>query len=289
MFSKLGQMISDLFTKKKLGRDILEGLEETLILSDISAGVAAKISALVSKKRFDKDVDEKTVKTYLAEVIAELLSGSEKEILLNKKPFVFLMSGVNGAGKTTSIAKLAALYQKMGKKVLIAAGDTFRAAAVEQLEIWAGRANVDFISAPIGSDPASLAYDALKKAMAENYDVLFIDTAGRLQNKEGLMAELSKIHRTLKKLDETAPHESVMVLDATSGQNALSQLEHFLNTAGITSLIITKLDGSSKGGVLISLFDKFKIPISFIGTGEKITDIAPFSAKSFACDIVDLG
>lgn len=288
MFGKLGQAISDLFNKKKLSESLSIELEEILISSDISPTTSHKICDEFSKNRFDKDTTLEQLKKSLASNLLENLEGSEQKFELIHKPFVFLMSGVNGSGKTTTIAKLAYKYKKMGKKILIAAADTFRAAAVEQLSFWAGKVGADFISATQNTDPSSLAFDALKKAQVEKYDILFIDTAGRLQNKESLMAELSKLTRTLKKLDATAPHASVMVLDATTGQNALSQLTHFKDAAQINSLILTKLDGSSKGGIVISLFSQYKIPLSFIGNGEGLENLVEFNAKNFIEALLDI-
>jgi len=289
MFGKLGQAIVNLFTQKKLDEQTLQELEETLISCDISVLTSQKIIQKLGQKKLNKDIEVEDIKKELASEIMNILQNSQTQIDVTKHtPFVFLMSGVNGAGKTTTIAKLAYKYKKMGKKILIAGADTFRAAAVEQLKFWADKVGVDFMSKDQNADPSSVAFEALKKAQTENYDVLFIDTAGRLQNKENLMAELGKMLRTLQKLDATAPHASIMVLDATTGQNAVSQLEHFSEAAKINSLIITKLDGSSKAGVVISLFDKFHIPVSFIGSGEGLENLEDFEPQNFTQALLDI-
>lgn len=281
--SRMSDSVSTLFNKRKLDAEALEELEDLLISSDLGTGPAMRVTEMLAKDKFDKQVTGMEIKIALADVIAETLKPLEKKLELGTgTPQILLFVGVNGSGKTTTLGKIAARYTKQGKKVLLAAGDTFRAAAVEQLKVWGERANAPVVSAPLGSDAAGLVYDAIARAKAENYDVLMIDTAGRLQNRTELMDELSKVVRVIKKQDETAPHHSILVLDATVGQNALSQTEAFQATAGITGLIMTKLDGTAKGGVLVALADKFKLPIHSIGIGERIEDLENFSADVFA-------
>lgn len=290
--SKLAEGVASVFTKAKLDNDTLDELEELLITSDIGAPAAARIRAGISKDRFGKDISADEIKQALATEITTILAPFET----NDSPFertgdaprVILFVGVNGSGKTTTIGKIAHNLAAGGHKVILAAGDTFRAAAVEQLKVWGDRAGVPVVSRATGADAAGLAYDALAKAKSEGADVLLIDTAGRLQNKVELMSELSKLVRVIKKLDPDAPHETWLVLDATVGQNALSQTEAFRHTAGITGLVMTKLDGTAKGGVLIAVTEKHKLPIRFIGVGEKADDLQPFSATAFAHALVGL-
>lgn len=290
--TKLAEGVAAVFTKAKLDNDTLDELEELLITSDIGAPAAARIRAGISKDRFGKDISEAEIKQALASEITNILAPFET----NDSPFertsdaprVILFVGVNGSGKTTTIGKIAHNLAGGGHKVILAAGDTFRAAAVEQLKVWGERAGVPVVSRDTGADAAGLAYDALAKAKSENADVLLIDTAGRLQNKVELMNELSKLVRVIKKLDPDAPHETWLVLDATVGQNALSQTEAFRHTAGITGLVMTKLDGTAKGGVLVAVSEKHKLPIRFIGVGEKADDLQPFSATAFAHALVGL-
>lgn len=283
--NKLSQNITDVFTKRKLDQDALDELEEILIMADIGPKTAAKLVADFSENRFDKEVDGKEIKKALAASIAEILKPVAKplDIANDAGPFVMLVCGVNGAGKTTTIGKLAHDYHvKQHKKVMIAAGDTFRAAAVEQLDIWAKRAHVPLLKKDIGADSAAVAYEALEKARADNIEILMIDTAGRLQNKANLMEELAKMIRVIKKQDETAPHAVVLVLDSTTGQNAHSQVQNFKDVVDVTGLVVTKLDGSAKGGVVVSLAEEFGLPIHAVGVGEKIEDLSPFSADDFA-------
>ena len=284
--NKLGQNISDVFTKRKLDQDALDELEEILITADIGPKTAAKLVQDFSENRFDKEVEKGEVQKVLAESIAHILTPVAVKLDITateKKPFVMLVCGVNGAGKTTTIGKLAHDYHmKQHKKVMIAAGDTFRAAAVEQLDVWAKRAHVPLVKKDIGADSAAVAYEALEKAQAEDVDVLMIDTAGRLQNKANLMEELAKMIRVLKKKDENAPHAVVLVLDSTTGQNAHSQVQNFKDVVDVTGLVVTKLDGSAKGGVVVSLAEEFGLPIHAVGVGEKIEDLSPFSADDFA-------
>jgi fused signal recognition particle receptor len=290
--SKLAEGVAAVFTKAKLDNDTLDELEELLISSDIGAPAAARIRAGISRDRFGKDISADEIKEALATEITAILAPFET----NDSPFertgdsprVILFVGVNGSGKTTTIGKIAHNLAAGGHKVILAAGDTFRAAAVEQLKVWGDRAGVPVVSRATGADAAGLAYDALAKAKSEHVDVLLIDTAGRLQNKVELMSELSKLVRVIKKLDPDAPHETWLVLDATVGQNALSQTEAFRQTAGITGLVMTKLDGTAKGGVLVAVSEKHKLPIRFIGVGEKADDLQPFSAAAFAHALVGL-
>lgn len=284
--SRMSQSVSAAFTKRKLDDAALEELEDILISSDLGVGVATKVTAQLAKDKFDKQVTDLEVKIALADVISSILTPLEKPIVLtDTKPQIMLFVGVNGSGKTTTLGKIAKRYRDQGKSVLIAAGDTFRAAAVEQLSVWGERANAPVMSAKTGADAASLVYDAIDRARAENFDILMIDTAGRLQNRTELMDELSKIIRVIKKQDASAPHHSILVLDATVGQNALMQTEAFRDTAEVSGLIMTKLDGTAKGGVLVALSDKFGLPIHHIGIGERIEDLENFSASVFAAAI----
>jgi fused signal recognition particle receptor len=262
---------------------MLESLEELLIQSDMGVETALKVTANMAEGRFGRRVGAREVKDLLAGEIAAILQPVARPMpIYPKRPQVVLVVGVNGSGKTTTIGKLASQFRAVGKKVVIAAGDTFRAAAVEQLQIWGQRAGVPVMTAPQGSDPASLAFDALARAEADGADLLLIDTAGRLQNRDDLMAELAKIVRVLRKRDPDAPHNTLLVLDATTGQNALNQVEIFQKIAEVTGLVMTKLDGTAKGGVLVALADRFGLPIHAIGVGEGIDDLAPFDPDDFA-------
>ncbi len=281
----LGTGIADIFTKKKLDAESLEQLEDLLIMSDLGPKTAAKIVADLSAHKFEKDIDADSIKEVLADKIAAVIEPVARplDIPTDKKPFVMLVCGVNGAGKTTTIGKLAyKLHVKDHRKVMVAAGDTFRAAAIEQLGEWAKRAHVPIVQKEIGADAAAVAFEAYEKAKAEGADVLMIDTAGRLQNKANLMAELEKIVRVLKKQDEALPHAVLLVLDATTGQNAHSQVKVFKEAVDVTGLIVTKLDGSAKGGVVVSLAQEFGLPIHMIGVGEGENHLSPFEAKDFA-------
>lgn len=281
--SRMSDNVSSIFNKRKLDAEALEELEDLLIASDLGVGPAMRVTQLLAKDKFDKQVTGMEIKIALADVISETLAPLEKPLILNdSKPQILLFVGVNGSGKTTTLGKLAARYTDQGKKVLLCAGDTFRAAAVEQLKVWGERSGAPVVSATLGADAASLVYDAIARAKDENFDILMIDTAGRLQNRTELMDELAKVVRVIKKQDETAPHHSLLVLDATVGQNALSQTDAFEKTAGVTGLIMTKLDGTAKGGVLVALADKFKLPIHAIGIGERLEDLENFSAPVFA-------
>ena len=288
--NKLGQSITDVFTKRKLDQDALDELEEILILADMGPKTATKIVSEFAENRFDKEIEEDEIKNALSSSIATILTPVAKPLDIteaDKKPFVMLVCGVNGAGKTTTIGKLAYEYHiKQHKKVMIAAADTFRAAAVEQLEVWANRAKCPLIKKDIGDDPAAVAFEALEKAKEDNVDLLMIDTAGRLQNKANLMEELAKVIRVIKKQDESAPHAIVLVLDSTTGQNAHSQVQNFKDVVDLTGLVVTKLDGSAKGGVVVSLAEEFELPIHAVGVGEKIEDLSPFKAEEFAKALV---
>jgi len=281
--SRMSEQVSAVFTKRKLDDEALQDLEDILITSDFGVGPAAKVAALLAKDKFDKQVTDMEIKIALADVISEILTPLEKPIVLTStKPQIMLFVGVNGSGKTTTLGKLAKRYHDQGKTVMIAAGDTFRAAAVEQLTVWSERAGAKIVAGKLGSDAAGLVYDAIEQAKNEDIDILMIDTAGRLQNRTELMDELAKVVRVIKKQDPSAPHHSILVLDATVGQNALMQTEAFAETAGVTGLVMTKLDGTAKGGVLVALSDKYKLPIHAIGIGERIEDLENFSAPVFA-------
>ena len=284
--NKITTGISDVLTKKKLDDEALEQLEDALIEADLGPKTAAKVIEEFSKDRFGKDISEEEIREALAETIGDILEPVAKPLTLEKPadgPYVILMTGVNGAGKTTTIGKLAQkLTQSDGLKVMMAAGDTFRAAATEQLQIWADRVGCTLVTKDVGADAAAVAYEAYMQAKNDNADILLIDTAGRLQNKTNLMEELAKIVRVLKKNDENIPHSTLLVLDSTTGQNAFSQLETFKDMVNVTGLIVTKLDGSAKGGVLVGLADQFGVPVHAIGVGEAIEDMQPFNAVEYA-------
>lgn len=289
--NKISKGITDVLTKKKLDQDALDALEETLITADLGPKTAAKVIEDFSKDRFGKDISEQEIREALSESIAKILEPVAKPLEIEKPangPFVIIMTGVNGAGKTTTIGKLANQFKKDGKKIMIAAGDTFRAAATEQLKIWADRVGCTLIAKDVGADAASVAFEAYEKAKAENADILMIDTAGRLQNKKNLMEELAKIIRVLKKQDETLPHATLLVLDSTTGQNAFSQLATFKDIVDVSGLVVTKLDGSAKGGVLVGLADQFETPVHAIGVGEAIEDLQPFCPKEYAQSLMGL-
>ncbi len=280
----LSDGITGIFTRKKLDRATLDELEELLIGADLGLDAAAAIAEAVGKDRYDKEVSPEEIRKIVADEIAEVLKPVEKplEIDATKKPFVILMTGVNGAGKTTTIGKIGAKLKADGKSVMLAAGDTFRAAAVEQLKVWGERIGAPVCATKTGGDAAGLAYEALARAKEEGTDVLLIDTAGRLQNKADLMAELEKVIRVMRKLDPEAPHATLLVLDATTGQNAVNQVEIFGNVAGITGLVMTKLDGTARGGILVAIAKRFGLPVHLIGVGEGIDDLQPFNAEAFA-------
>ena len=281
--SSIGTAISDLVTKRKLDAAMVEELEEALIRADLGVDVAAKIAAAIGVGRYDKTISADEVKSIVAAEVEKVMAPVAKPLAIEgARPFVVLVSGVNGSGKTTTIGKMAALFKADGHKVMLVAGDTFRAAAIDQLKIWGQRTGAPVIASTSGSDAASLAFEALTAAKAQDMDVLLVDTAGRLQNKTGLMEELEKIVRVMKKVDPTAPHAVLLVLDATVGQNALSQVEIFQKVAGVTGLVMTKLDGTARGGILVAIAARFGLPVHFIGIGEGVDDLAPFTARDFA-------
>jgi len=268
---------------------MLESLEELLIQADMGVDTAVRVAANIAEGRMGRKISTSELRKALADEVARIMGPVARPMpLYPTKPQVVLVVGVNGSGKTTTIGKLASQFKSAGKSVIIAAGDTFRAAAVEQLQIWGTRAGVPVLTAPEGSDPASLAFDALTRARAEGVDLLMIDTAGRLQNRADLMEELAKIVRVLRKVDPTAPHNTLLVLDATTGQNAVTQVEIFRKIADVSGLVMTKLDGTAKGGVLVALADKFGLPIHAIGVGEQIDDLAPFDPDDFARALVGI-
>lgn len=275
--------------RRVLDDDMLEQLEELLIASDMGVDTALRVTSNMAEGRFGKRLSAREIKELLAAEVTRVMEPVAKPLpIYAKRPQVVLVVGVNGSGKTTTIGKLASQFKGAGKKVVIAAGDTFRAAAVEQLQVWGDRAGVPVLTAPEGSDPASLAYDAMTKAQEEGADLLMIDTAGRLQNRADLMEELAKIVRVIRKKDETAPHNTLLVLDATTGQNALNQVDVFRKISDVSGLVMTKLDGTAKGGVLVALADKFGLPIHAIGVGEQIDDLAPFDPEDFAAALTGL-
>ncbi|MCW9034342.1 MAG: signal recognition particle-docking protein FtsY [Rhodospirillales bacterium] len=288
--TKLKTGITDRFTKRKLDDEALEELEELLITADLGVETAMRLSAAIAKSRFGKEMDSEEIRTGLAEEITPILEPIAKPLEINpaNRPHVVLVCGVNGSGKTTTIGKMAKQFQQQGKTVMLAAADTFRAAAVEQLKVWGERNSCPVVAKETGADAAGLVYDAVERAKHENIDVLLVDTAGRLQNRADLMAELEKIIRVVKKVDDTAPHNCLLVLDATVGQNAHSQVEIFGKIVNVTGLILTKLDGTARGGVLVALADKFKLPVHAIGVGEGIDDLRPFEARAFSRSLLGL-
>ena len=288
--AKLGEGIAGIFTRRRLDDETLDELEELLIQADMGMAIATEVTGRLRKTRFGQEVSPEEVRASLAEVIVELIEPIAKPLKIDRalKPHVILVVGVNGSGKTTTIGKLAKQYRDTGLAVHLAAGDTFRAAAVEQLKIWAERTGCPITTRPTGADAAGLALDALTAAKAESADVLLIDTAGRLQNRTDLMAELQKVVRVLKKGDPAAPHSVLLVLDATVGQNAHAQAEIFRELVGVTGIVMTKLDGTARGGVLVSLAERYGIPVHAIGVGETAEDLRPFEASSFARSLVGL-
>ena len=288
---RLTESIGAIFTKRKLDDAALEELEEALIAADIGVATAAKLTGELSRKRFGKDVSPEEVKQDLADAVTTILEPLAVPLAIDpaRRPHVVLMMGVNGTGKTTTIGKLAKHYTDAGLKVVLAAGDTFRAAAIEQLQIWGERTGATVVSGKQGADAAGLAYGAMETAKRENADLLLIDTAGRLHNNDNLMAELQKILRVIAKLDPEAPHDRILVLDATTGQNAHAQVETFKAMCEVSGLVVTKLDGSAKGGVIVGLADRFGLPIHAIGVGEGAEDLRPFSARDFARSLMGLG
>ena len=281
--SSIGGAVTDLVAKRRLDQAMLDDIEEVLIRADLGLESAARIAAAVGEGRYDKSITADEVKAVVATEVEKVLTPVAKPLPIGEgKPFVVLVVGVNGSGKTTTIGKLASKFRAEGRSVMLAAGDTFRAAAIDQLNIWGGRSGASVIARAPGADAAGLAFDALTQARGEDVDVLLVDTAGRLQNKAVLMDELQKIVRVMKKVDPAVPHAVLLVLDATVGQNALSQVEVFRDIAGVTGLVMTKLDGTARGGILVAIAAKYGLPVHFIGVGEGIDDLAPFSAKDFA-------
>jgi fused signal recognition particle receptor len=279
--------IAAVFTKKKLDQAMLDDLEDILIQSDFGVDMATDVTAALRRDRFDRDISSDEVRDVLATEIVKVLEPVAQPLLIDAgtKPYVILMVGVNGTGKTTTIGKLASLYRAEGKKVMLAAGDTFRAAAIEQLQVWGDRTGAPVVTKPAGSDASGLAYEAVERAKAEGADILIIDTAGRLQNRDELMSELEKIIRVIKKVEPSAPHATLLTLDATTGQNALNQVEIFGKRAGVTGLVMTKLDGTARGGILVAIARKFALPVHFIGVGEGVDNLEPFAARDFAAAI----
>ena len=287
--SRLTEGLAAILVKRKLDQDTLDEIEELLIAADLGPATAAQLAADLGKSRFGKEVTDDEVRSFLADRVAALLAPVAVPLdTAGAKPFVVLVVGVNGVGKTTTIGKLAERYRGEGKRVMLAAGDTFRAAAVAQLSIWGDRTGAAVVKKDQGADPAALAYEALERARREDIDVLLIDTAGRLHNKAGLMEELAKIIRVLQKLDPTAPHSTLLVLDATTGQNAVQQVDVFTSLVRVNGLVVTKLDGSAKGGILVSLADKFKLPVHAIGVGETAQDLQAFDPRDFARSLMGI-
>ena len=286
--SSLGGAITGLVSKRKLDAETVEELEYELIRADLGPDFAARMASALGEGRFDKAITPDEVKTVLAGEIEKVLAPVAKPLEITARPFVILVAGVNGSGKTTTIGKLAARFRAEGKTVLLAAGDTFRAAAIDQLKIWAERTGAGVMAREPGADAAGLTFDALEAAKAQGVDVVLVDTAGRLQNRTELMSELEKIVRVMRKVEPSAPHAVLLVLDATVGQNALNQVDIFGKTAGVTGLVMTKLDGTARGGILVAIADRFKLPVHFIGVGESVDDLQPFTARDFARAVVGL-
>src|SRR5262245_59949119 len=282
--ARLSDDIAGIFTKRKLDADTLQELEDLLIQADLGVDTAMRITQALAKGRYNKEIGTEEVRSVLAAEVARALTPVAKPLTVGgeHRPHVILVVGVNGTGKTTTIGKLAHRLAGEGRKVTLAAGDTFRAAAIDQLQIWGERTGAEVIARPVGADAAGLAFDALNRARENNSDVLLIDTAGRLQNKQALMDELEKVIRVLRKIDPTAPHQVLLVLDATTGQNALNQVEVFKDKAGVTGLIMTKLDGTARGGILVAISAKFGLPVHAIGVGEGVDDLSAFDAGEFA-------
>jgi fused signal recognition particle receptor len=282
--SALGGAISDLVSKRKLDAAMIAEIEDVLIRADLGLDIASRIATALRASRYEAGISADEVKGVVAAEIEKVLAGAAQPLVIDagKKPFVILVAGVNGSGKTTTIGKLAAKLRAEGRSVMLAAGDTFRAAAIDQLKIWGERAGAPVIAREAGADAAGLVFDAVRVAKDRGIDVLLVDTAGRLQNRTELMEELEKVVRVMKKVDPSTPHAVLLVLDATVGQNALSQVEIFSKAVGVTGLVMTKLDGTARGGILVAIAAKFKVPVHFIGVGESVDDLAPFSARDFA-------
>jgi len=286
--SSLGSAISDLVSKRKLDAETVEELENELIRADLGPEFAERIAAVLGEGRFEMAIAPDDVKAILAGEIEKVLAPVARPLEVSARPFVILVAGVNGSGKTTTIGKLAARFRAEGKSVMLVAGDTFRAAAIDQLKIWGERTGANVVAREPGADAAGLAFDAITAAKAQGVEVVLVDTAGRLQNRTELMNELEKMVRVMRKVEATAPHAVLLVLDATVGQNALSQVEIFGKIAGVTGLVMTKLDGTARGGILVAIAAKFGLPVHFIGVGESVDDLAPFTARDFARAIVGL-
>ena len=286
--SSLGSAISDLVSKRKLDAETVEELESELIRADLGPEFAARIAAVLGEGRFEKAIASDEVKAILAGEIEKVLAPVARPLEVTARPFVILVAGVNGSGKTTTIGKLAARFRAEGKSVMLVAGDTFRAAAIDQLKIWGERTGANVMASEAGADAASLAFDAITAAKAQGVEIVLVDTAGRLQNRTELMNELEKMVRVIRKVEASAPHAVLLVLDATVGQNALSQVEIFGKIAGVTGLVMTKLDGTARGGILVAIAAKFGLPVHFIGVGEGVDDLAPFTAHDFARAVVGL-
>jgi len=288
--SRLVDGIAGVFTRRRLDDAAVQELEDVLISADLGPATAARLAGGLAARRIDREVDAEEIRGLLADDIADILApvAIEPMIAAENKPHVVMVVGVNGTGKTTTIGKLAKRFVNEGHSVVLAAGDTFRAAAIEQLGVWGERTGCPVISSKIGSDASGLVYEAVEKARSIGADILLIDTAGRLHNKTDLMAELEKIQRVIRKLDPSAPHEVLLVLDATTGQNAIAQVETFREMVSITGLVVTKLDGTAKGGVLVALADRFGLPVRAIGVGEGIDDLRPFSAQEYARNLMGL-
>jgi fused signal recognition particle receptor len=285
----LGTALTDLVTKRKLDAATLEDIEDALIRADLGVATAGRIGEAIARGRYDKTIDTDEVRAVVAAEVEAVLAPVARPLAVEgAKPFVILVAGVNGSGKTTTIGKLAARYAREGRKVMLAAGDTFRAAAIAQLKIWGERVGAPVVARDQGADSAGIAFDAVTAAKAEGTDVLLIDTAGRLQNRAELMDELEKIVRVMRKVEPSAPHAVLLVLDATVGQNAVAQVEAFGRTAGVTGLVMTKLDGTARGGILVAIAEKFGLPVHFIGVGEGVDDLQPFAARDFARAIAGL-
>ena len=282
--SKLAEGITGVFTKRKLDAETLGDLEDVLIQADLGVETASRITAALSKNRLDKTITPEEVRAALATEVERVLERVAKPLMINAshKPHVILVVGVNGGGKTTTIGKLASQYRAEGRKVVLAAGDTFRAAAIDQLKVWGERTGAIVIAGNVGSDSSGLAFDAMREAREQSADVLIIDTAGRLQNKQALMEELEKVIRVIRKVDASAPHDVVLVLDATTGQNAMSQVDGFRERSGVTGLVMTKLDGTARGGILVAIAAKHGLPVHAIGVGEGVDDLHSFNAAEFA-------
>jgi fused signal recognition particle receptor len=287
--SSIGSSITALVTNRPLDPETLDALEDELVRADLGHDLAARIVDALREGRYPQGISPDEVKTVLAGEIEKALTPVAKPLEYTARPFVILVAGVNGSGKTTTIGKLAARFREEGKTVMLVAADTFRAAAIDQLKIWGERTGAKVIAREPGSDAAGLAFDAMTAAKSEGVDVVLVDTAGRLQNRTELMGELEKMVRVMRKVEATAPHAVLLVLDATVGQNALSQVEIFGKTAGVTGLVMTKLDGTARGGILVAIAEKFGLPVHFVGVGESVDDLAPFTARDFARAMVGLG